>query len=115
MRKYKTANGYTKAKMIETIKTKMLDHRSWHLCGILCAYLAEDGNRCAIGCFIPDGHIALLSLMSVNGILTNYPDLKNFMPLESKVGLRKLQKTHDRAAGDPRLKVLRWIETYVKD
>lgn len=56
MKKFKCINGYTKDKMIEMIKTRMLDHRSMNSVGTYCSYLAPDGNRCAVGVFIPDGH-----------------------------------------------------------
>lgn len=41
-----------------------------------CIYLDEaTGNRCAIGCLIPDGHEALNSLSDMEGLLEEYPDL----------------------------------------
>ena len=53
--KYKTINGWTKDKMKAQVRAKNNGKRSLRRSGG-CAYQVTDGNRCAAGCFIPDGH-----------------------------------------------------------
>src|ERR1700676_2089328 len=96
---YKPINGFTKAKMIEMINNRMLDHPSRQIRGdgtvSGCMYKAGDGNRCAVGVFIPDGHDAENYPSYVNALLIAHPDLEQFMPLETNA-LRILQSIHDR-------------------
>ena len=60
-----------------------------------CQYLTDDGKRCVIGCFIPDGHEALKSGGGVQHILRRYRDLWDYMPTDDIVELRELQVLHD--------------------
>ena len=117
---HQTINGWTKEKMIETIyagnKGKCAVIRN-HFEQIVCSYLTEDGNKCAVGCFIPDGHIAQTRTTTAGALLADYPDLVHFMPLEI-AGLIVMQKTHDQfRAGekDPRPAIKLWIENNVED
>lgn len=66
-----------------------------------CLYLRNDGNRCAVGYWIPDGHPAARSSTDVSGLASTYPELEGVAwPAEHGVrsGLnlaRKLQCLHD--------------------
>lgn len=40
-----------------------------------CMYLTPDGNKCAVGLLIPDGHPAQHALDSVIHLAKRYPDL----------------------------------------
>ncbi len=40
-----------------------------------CLYLDGDGNKCAIGCYIPDGHDGQEYRGGVQELLTQFPDL----------------------------------------
>ena len=60
-----------------------------------CEYLTDSGNRCAVGCFIPDGHEALSYEGDASDLLHCYEDLADDMPLNIKQ-LQTLQNVHDR-------------------
>ena len=55
------------------------------------------GCRCTVGCFMPDGHLALKSEHVIKQILLNdYPDLNEHMPIQEIQGMQKFQEiTHD--------------------
>jgi len=59
-----------------------------------CSYLTRDGNRCAIGCFIPTDHEGLHFNGSVYSLFAAYVDLAAHMPL-ALWGLGKFQAVHD--------------------
>lgn len=61
-----------------------------------CLYLDYDGNKCVIGCFIPDGHSGQDSLYDVHNLLEYYPDLRDKMPSQDMAKLEDFQKVHDR-------------------
>lgn len=92
--KHKLRPGFTKASVMEQIKkynngTKSTD-------GISCSYLTPDGNRCAIGAFIPTNHPALLSIaLTVNNLLEEFPDLRPLMPFDTHLALYYFQGSHD--------------------
>jgi hypothetical protein len=113
---YKTINGWTKDKMKAQIRLKNNGKRS--LSGELdgCAYQAEDGNRCAAGCFIPDGHIALHFGDFIDLAIQIHPELKTSMPLDTE-DMYKFQIAHDTANDkeDVRDVLCRWIDENVED
>lgn len=115
---FKTINGFTKAKMIEAVNTKMMDHKSFGYhkgAGASgCLYLAQDGNRCAVGIFIPTGHPAQDS-GDVRIMLPKFMDLLDVMPLKLE-GLREMQRVHDQhESGDPRSAIIKWINEKVQE
>lgn len=121
--RYKTMNGWTKAGMMQAIRDKMLDHPSKAPDGQTCAYRAADGNRCAVGVFLPDGHPAESSIVNIDQVYTDYIDLRTVLPL-ALGGLCAMQIVHDYTGdmdtprpddSDPRPDVLRWIEENVED
>ena len=90
---YKLSNGWTKEKVMEQIKKYNNNTRA--IRGTQCQYKDENGNRCAIGCFIPDEHNGLGFQGGVGDLLKNYPDLKLYMPLDDIMGLESFQVAHD--------------------
>lgn len=63
-----------------------------------CVYLAPDGNKCAVGIHIPDGHEAQNAILTVTNLAFKYPDLAGIAWPDSEWGLRlarELQKLHD--------------------
>jgi len=97
MSNYKPINGYTKEKIIEVInrdfKGKSFKNSDKSDSGIECLYLSENGKKCAVGLFIPDGHPAQESTFNASDILFMYKDLINLMPLD--IGIASFQTCHD--------------------
>ena len=76
-----------------------------------CLYLDKDGNKCAIGALIPDGHKAQGSNLNVAELMYEFPDLAELLGLEknSETGdfdstdiefFINLQAIHDNATKD---------------
>lgn len=63
--------------------------------GSACFYLTNDGRKCPIGLFIPDGHEAQKVCFRVNKLLERYPDLYKYMPSKNVFFLKNFQTTHD--------------------
>lgn len=90
--KHKIINGWTKAKMIEAVKTRNSGTQCYDFKTMNCMYEAPDGNHCAAGCFIPDGHEAMKSHKTIEVVSLKYSDLR--LPLDHK-GMEDMQFTHD--------------------
>ena len=87
---YKCINGFTKEKMIQVINDNMLDHKS--VDKTKCLYRAPDGNKCAVGCFIPDSvYVSSFENKFVGYI---YIHIEKYMPL-SVCAMHHLQFVHD--------------------
>lgn len=125
---YKPINGWTKKKILEVIEarrykvaaTKSVDNRTF------CAYLTSNGNKCAVGLFIPTGHIAQKATNAVKRMLHENKDLKKLMPFELEV-LELFQCVHDvesssvfertkqKFGGNAKLAMLTWVKENVED
>lgn len=113
--KYKTINGWTKESMKAAIAKGNKGKRAYDE-EYGCLYLTEDGNKCAIGCFIPDGHKAQRDSVTASLLTLKFPDLDRTMPIEGE-GLSRLQLIHDSAPSlsDPRSALYAWIDKNVED
>ena len=63
-----------------------------------CAYLNDEGNKCAIGYWIPEDHEALEFIGTVSGLIAKYPDLKGVVCPQGMEGAelaKYLQYLHD--------------------
>lgn len=130
--RYTPINGFTKARIIETIQTRIKGKPAYNeKSGVqfpTCLYCTVDGNHCAVGAFIPDEHPASDEVMSVGGLLDKHPDLEKILPLKL-FELEALQGIHDKYARratvtgapnplfnqDPRPELIAWINENVKD
>lgn len=101
---YKTANGWTKAAMLEHVK-KEFKGKSIEASGLndndvsACLYRGPNGTKCAIGMFIPDllaRKADYQGSCSINHLYHIMPEFQSFMPLESLEGLAELQSAHDK-------------------
>ena len=122
---YKTINGWTKKKMSQAIMERMLDHRSvghaLEHTPAKCRYRAPDGNRCAVGVFIPDELYTPDMDTRLTSHIQPFPwnggPIGALMPLTIH-GLLELQHVHDDYTGpdpDPRPALLAWINENVED
>lgn len=117
--KHKTINGWTKEKMKAQIRLKNNGTRAHD--GDSCKYMTPDGNRCAVGCFIPDDQFSegLLESTDVTDLLIRYKHLKEYMPLEDR-GLTFMQGEHDSGydvaeATGLHERLCAWIDQNVED
>ena len=90
--RYKLKEGWTKERMLNVLLTRNTNV----VCRVngSCVNANEFGNHCAIGCFIPDDHMAVRHSLIVGDLLYTFPTLNEFMPLEED-GLMSLQRLHD--------------------
>jgi hypothetical protein len=107
----KCINGWTKKKMLKAIKARRFQKASVDSNG-RCVYLNRRGNRCAVGLFIPVGHEGEHCLGYVGDLLTEYPDLKEKMPLAY---MGDLQRVHDGSALNAKTNMIEWVIKNVKD
>lgn len=117
---YSCVNGFTKEKMKEYVRKGNNGNRSMNAhesgSGLYCSYLAPDGNKCAIGCFIPDGHQVQKEFMDVRQVLRTYPDLQEYMPFDDSDILNDFQMIHDNSyPGKVRENLFKWIDENVED
>lgn len=62
----------------------------------VCLYRDATGNKCAIGCFIPDAEYKkIFEVRNVQELLEIHPHLMQFMPITDTVGLMDFQHIHD--------------------
>ena len=87
-------NGFTRESTMAAIKAYNDNTRAYDNDREECMYETNEGNRCAVGCFIPDDHDGLMYHGGARALLSNYPDLETFMPM-SVERLVSLQNTHD--------------------
>lgn len=102
---YKLANGWTKESVMAQVKKYNNNNRATRYVEgrnkPMCSYKDDNGNRCAVGCFIPDGHPALNSPANASCLMTEFPELQKLMPFDNPDALIEFQRAHDNAiAGD---------------
>jgi len=113
---YKPINGWTKDKILEVYKNRKFENEAWDDNLQNCAYETADGNRCAVGIFIPDGHPGLKLRDGVEILLEKYSELMNVMPLEL-TALRSLQNLHDSNGGrffNVKQSMIEWVQANVE-
>jgi hypothetical protein len=107
----KCINGWTKEKMLEVIKARPFEEGARDMTD-RCVYLHENGNKCGVGLFIPDGHEGQQFLEEADELLERYPDLKKHMPLDN---MQNFQKIHDKNHFDAKTKMIEWVMDNVED
>lgn len=90
---FKLINGYTKKDVIWYLETFNNGTRSYDTKNKVCMYQHGD-NHCAVGCFIPHGHLGMRVDGDADMLLNQLPSLEKYMPL-SLEGMMALQKIHD--------------------
>lgn len=114
---YKCINGWTKSKMLKVVKARRYNCRSTE--HDICAYLSSNGNKCALGLFIPNRHLGLQTSGNYHDLIRKCPDLLDKMPL-TKSGMIKLQIVHDLCdespyKGNAKAAMIDWIEKNVEE
>lgn len=71
---YKCINGWTKKKMLAVVKKRRHVGAAVGSDG-LCMYRTENGNRCAVGLFIPARHPGLTVSGDAITLLEEYPPI----------------------------------------
>jgi len=114
--KYPTINGWTRETMKAAIRAGNNGTRARAEKTDRCLYLTADGNKCAVGCFIPDGHRAQKAKHAIHTLLVAYPELFASMPLGVR-DLNYMQAEHDEYLGpdDMRDILCTWIDANVED
>lgn len=116
---YETKNGWTKERMKTAINTGNNGTRSFERHN--CVYRADNGNKCAVGCFIPDEvYIPEMDIDQGSGtgadaIIHGF-DLHHYMPLNNH-GMGEMQIIHDNVddGADIRIKLCNWIDANVEE
>lgn len=114
---YKLINGWTKESVMAQVKKYNNGTKS--LVPVTgsqpqCLYRSSDGNRCAVGCFIPDGHEALNAKMGALILPHNYPELRDYMPFSPNDGLCEFQNAHDVRDGNVYDNIQHFLDRYVE-
>ena len=112
----KCINGWTKAKILAVIEARPFEEQAYDEDMERCLYLTNKGNKCAVGLFIPDGHMAQHSGMGADALIDSYPDLRQLMPLHS-FDMGELQFIHDKIGNRYRAKtaMIEWVKENVED
>ncbi len=96
---YKFANGHTKESVLKALYAGNNGNCATATSDFdgspTCVYKTYGGNKCAIGCFIPEGHRGQSHSGSVTSLLAQYSDLVQYMPFAEAAPLLEFQKAHD--------------------
>jgi len=116
--RYKPINGWTKAKIIETLNSRP---------DILCVdsdsnpiFFDEKGNSCAVGVFIPkERRNKVMNELGVSELFNKFPETAKTLPLEL-VAMCSLQTIHDtmlfwRSDDSINDMLIQWVLKNVKD
>lgn len=120
---YTPINGYTKAKILEIIESRPGNGPAVREDGETCTYKSPNGDKCAVGLFIPEGHQGQEHWGNARTLLTKFPDLEALMPLEPQ-GLGELQLAHDNESsgfrsgnkfgGNAKAAMIAWVNANVE-
>lgn len=112
---FKAINGWTKKKILKVLQDRKFARAAYNEAQKVCEYRTKDGNRCAVGLFIPNGHEGLSHSGAVGGLLDAFPDLRKKLPLGEK-GLDFLQDVHDTIENRTNAKraMIEWVTKNVK-
>ena len=116
---YKTINGWTKKSMVEHIKKEFRGKSAMSAeLGSPCLYRGPNGEKCAVGMFIPD-YLYKKNMEGAGCYEGGYPfdSIQHVMPLalDQLGGKDGLQEAHDISKPDETLSdMLTWIDKNVE-
>jgi hypothetical protein len=101
--------------MLKVIKARRYNKAAWDDKDLICKYVTKNGNKCAVGLFIPKGHEGFRLDTVVEDLLQEFPDLRGVMPL-GLVGMRALQMVHDDDTNrtDAKAAMIEWVKANVE-
>lgn len=113
---FKCINGWTKKKMLAVIKKRLYEAAAFDADEGSCIYRTRNGNKCAIGLFIPKNHDGFKVDDAVSSLLDKYPDLRGELPLNED-GLKIFQSVHDAPMNRAKAKtaMIEWVKDHVED
>lgn len=122
---YETINGWTKESMKEAIRKYNNGTRAVDPCTDICEYFSDGGNRCAVGCFIPEqfkeavrkaGGASAQNLLVYNSFVPEsfVPGLIDHMPIDPE-GLMEMQSIHDDFGDDPATDVRDALDNWIDE
>jgi hypothetical protein len=86
----------TVARHLLTQKERALKPNPHNPSNPFCAYRAEDGKKCAVGCLIPDDlYLKEMEDLPVRRLITDFPNIASLFEGVDLDLLRKLQMLHD--------------------
>lgn len=110
---YRCINGWTKDRMLEVVTNRPFEEAAYCDKREECYYIMPNGNRCAVGLFIPNDHPALKESMGVVAVCGKYRGLLEILPLELS-GMQDFQLAHDLNKENAKTKMIEWIQTNVE-
>jgi len=119
---YECINGWTKKKMLKILNARRYSKPAIDKTTGSCLYLAANGNKCAVGLFIPKGHAGQKFSGIAYDLFTHYEDLSARMPL-SQIGMTEFQESHDSETyndgqkfnGNAKEAMIAWVKKNVED
>lgn len=114
--KLKPINGWTKEKILRVLETRPNKEKAYDKDNLFCVYLDNNGNKCAVGMFIPDGHSAQQYLGDADQLFSRHRDLLEIMPF-SPYSMVIFQSIHDTQKPDANAKqaMIDWVKENVED
>ena len=108
----------SKTEQIDTMVAHLRSMKKRSDCwGGHCLYLTADGNKCPVGCLLPDGHPGQKFNGAVGRLLQSYPDLRARVDLD--IG-QEFQNFHDHSnswnkSGGIKKKELKKVEQRIRE
>jgi hypothetical protein len=112
--------GWTKSSIIAQLKRRNNGNKSVNSVNNNCAYRGENGNACAIGCFLPDDlYSRSMEGMNIHQLfkLLGGTNAITWMPL-SVLAMEELQAVHDysgKGKGEALKAMVDWVTKNVSD
>lgn len=111
---YKCINGWTKEKMLRKLRSRKFEHKSESWDG-RCLYVADDGNMCGVGMFIPKKmYTKSMEGSNARTVIRKFK-LADKMPL-GYAGMEALQAFHDGCYSEKaKQEMIDWVKENVRD
>lgn len=85
-------DGWNKQKLIDYVRANF---KGKSVRDGACLYRGPEGKKCAIGLFIPDSEVSLLSSIEYSTVASVWAKINKFLPFTSKYLALEFQRAHD--------------------